>query len=184
MISLLEFSCLTSKNISENVQSDWLNDLASQVELSTPCRYWRSLSNLVASLLNSIQSIASLLLLLFLFIIIFALLGMQVFGGRFNFNPMEDKPRHNFDNFVQAMLTVFQVYSCHVAVLSCWECFRLVILFYWFCIYNFVLFCCWIVYWLNLLIYPWLLFLFPLPRIEENFNLMLNAPRTNLDSQA
>lgn len=42
------------------------------------CRYWRSLSNLVASLLNSIQSIASLLLLLFLFIVIFALLGMQV----------------------------------------------------------------------------------------------------------
>ncbi|XP_050686147.1 muscle calcium channel subunit alpha-1-like isoform X34 [Eriocheir sinensis] len=72
-------------------------------------KYWRSLSNLVASLLNSIQSIASLLLLLFLFIIIFALLGMQVFGGRFNFNATEDKPRHNFDNFVQAMLTVFQI---------------------------------------------------------------------------
>ncbi|XP_068234737.1 muscle calcium channel subunit alpha-1-like isoform X6 [Palaemon carinicauda] len=72
-------------------------------------KYWRSLSNLVASLLNSIQSIASLLLLLFLFIIIFALLGMQVFGGRFNFNPTEDKPRHNFDSFVQAMLTVFQI---------------------------------------------------------------------------
>ena len=41
-------------------------------------RYWTSLSNLVASLLNSIRSIASLLLLLFLFIIIFALLGMQL----------------------------------------------------------------------------------------------------------
>jgi len=72
-------------------------------------RYWKSLSNLVASLLNSIQSIASLLLLLFLFIIIFALLGMQVFGGRFNFDPTNDKPRHNFDTFTQAMLTVFQV---------------------------------------------------------------------------
>ena len=34
-------------------------------------KYWASLSNLVASLLNSIRSIASLLLLLFLFIIIF-----------------------------------------------------------------------------------------------------------------
>ncbi|CAD1480775.1 unnamed protein product, partial [Heterotrigona itama] len=43
--------------------------------------YWRSLSNLVASLLNSIQSIASLLLLLFLFIVIFALLGMQILTG-------------------------------------------------------------------------------------------------------
>lgn len=72
-------------------------------------RYWRSLSNLVASLLNSIQSIASLLLLLFLFIVIFALLGMQVFGGRFNFSPKENKPRHNFDCFWQSLLTVFQI---------------------------------------------------------------------------
>lgn len=72
-------------------------------------RYWRSLSNLVASLLNSIQSIASLLLLLFLFIVIFSLLGMQVFGGRFNFMETEAKPRSNFDTFWQSLLTVFQV---------------------------------------------------------------------------
>ncbi|XP_049533955.1 muscle calcium channel subunit alpha-1-like isoform X5 [Anopheles darlingi] len=72
-------------------------------------KYWQSLSNLVASLLNSIQSIASLLLLLFLFIVIFALLGMQVFGGKFNFNSAVDKPRSNFDSFVQSLLTVFQI---------------------------------------------------------------------------
>ncbi|XP_018307180.1 ca[2+]-channel protein alpha[[1]] subunit D isoform X4 [Mycetomoellerius zeteki] len=72
-------------------------------------KYWRSLSNLVASLLNSIQSIASLLLLLFLFIVIFALLGMQVFGGKFNFSDMEEKTRHNFDSFWQSLLTVFQI---------------------------------------------------------------------------
>ncbi|KAK9299970.1 hypothetical protein QLX08_007186 [Tetragonisca angustula] len=72
-------------------------------------KYWRSLSNLVASLLNSIQSIASLLLLLFLFIVIFALLGMQVFGGKFNFSDLQNKPRHNFDSFWQSLLTVFQI---------------------------------------------------------------------------
>ncbi|XP_025208287.1 muscle calcium channel subunit alpha-1 isoform X3 [Melanaphis sacchari] len=72
-------------------------------------KYWRSLSNLVASLLNSIQSIASLLLLLFLFIVIFALLGMQVFGGKFNFDPTDYKPRSNFDTFWQSLLTVFQI---------------------------------------------------------------------------
>ncbi|XP_069693168.1 muscle calcium channel subunit alpha-1 isoform X2 [Periplaneta americana] len=72
-------------------------------------KYWRSLSNLVASLLNSIQSIASLLLLLFLFIVIFALLGMQVFGGKFDFNNTTDKPRSNFDSFWQSLLTVFQI---------------------------------------------------------------------------
>ncbi|CAK1595367.1 unnamed protein product [Parnassius mnemosyne] len=72
-------------------------------------KYWRSLSNLVASLLNSIQSIFSLLLLLFLFIMIFALLGMQVFGGRFDYDPVKEKERHNFDSFWQAVLTMFQI---------------------------------------------------------------------------
>ncbi|XP_032322744.1 voltage-dependent L-type calcium channel subunit alpha-1S isoform X1 [Camelus ferus] len=71
-------------------------------------KYWTSLSNLVASLLNSIRSIASLLLLLFLFIVIFALLGMQLFGGRFDFEDTEVR-RSNFDNFPQALISVFQV---------------------------------------------------------------------------
>ncbi|XP_067834585.1 voltage-dependent L-type calcium channel subunit alpha-1S-like isoform X2 [Heptranchias perlo] len=71
-------------------------------------RYWTSLSNLVASLLNSVRSIASLLLLLFLFIIIFSLLGMQLFGGKFNFDEMEVR-RSTFDNFPQALLSVFQI---------------------------------------------------------------------------
>ncbi|KAI5607630.1 calcium channel, voltage-dependent, L type, alpha 1S subunit, a isoform X1, partial [Silurus asotus] len=71
-------------------------------------KYWTSLSNLVASLLNSVRSIASLLLLLFLFIVIFALLGMQVFGGKFNF-PDQKIRRSNFDNFPQALITVFQI---------------------------------------------------------------------------
>ncbi|XP_075430993.1 voltage-dependent L-type calcium channel subunit alpha-1D isoform X8 [Ascaphus truei] len=71
-------------------------------------RHWASLSNLVASLLNSMKSIASLLLLLFLFIIIFSLLGMQLFGGKFNFDETQTK-RSTFDNFPQSLLTVFQI---------------------------------------------------------------------------
>ncbi|ESO06433.1 hypothetical protein HELRODRAFT_160603 [Helobdella robusta] len=71
-------------------------------------RYWKSLRVLVASLLNSMRSIASLLLLLFLFIVIFALLGMQLFGGKFSEGEAE-KPRSNFDSFYEALLTVFQI---------------------------------------------------------------------------
>ncbi|XP_066481268.1 voltage-dependent L-type calcium channel subunit alpha-1S isoform X2 [Tiliqua scincoides] len=71
-------------------------------------KYWTSLNNLVASLLNSVRSIASLLTLLFLFIVIFALLGMQLFGGKFDF---DDNVvwRSTFDNFPQALISVFQV---------------------------------------------------------------------------
>uniref|UniRef100_A0A665X9J6 Voltage-dependent N-type calcium channel subunit alpha n=1 Tax=Echeneis naucrates TaxID=173247 RepID=A0A665X9J6_ECHNA len=49
-------------------------------------KYWNSLRNLVVSLLNSMKSIISLLFLLFLFIVVFALLGMQLFGGQGFFN--------------------------------------------------------------------------------------------------
>ena len=62
------------------------------------------------------RSIASLLMLLGLFIMIAALLGMQFFGGKFNYAESdmfndndEEKPRSNFDDFINAMLTVFQV---------------------------------------------------------------------------
>lgn len=74
-------------------------------------RYWYSLRNLVASLINSMRAIASLLLLLFLFIMIFALLGMQVFGGKFaeTASGIEESPRSNFDTFSQSLLTVFQI---------------------------------------------------------------------------
>uniref|UniRef100_A0A5G2QRH0 Voltage-dependent L-type calcium channel subunit alpha n=1 Tax=Sus scrofa TaxID=9823 RepID=A0A5G2QRH0_PIG len=51
-------------------------------------KYWTSLSNLVASLLNSIRSI--------------------LFGGRYDFEDTEVR-RSNFDNFPQALISVFQV---------------------------------------------------------------------------
>ena len=54
------------------------------------------------------KAICSLLLLLFLFLIIFALLGMQLFGGKFNFDETQMK-RSTFDSFPQALLTCFQV---------------------------------------------------------------------------
>jgi len=68
-------------------------------------RYWSSMGNLVKSLVNSIASINALLVLLVLFIFIFALLGMQIFGGRFQ----NEESRSTFNNFWQSCLTVFQI---------------------------------------------------------------------------
>ncbi|XP_035277462.1 voltage-dependent R-type calcium channel subunit alpha-1E-like [Anguilla anguilla] len=69
-------------------------------------KYWASLRNLVVSLMSSMKSIISLLFLLFLFIVVFALLGMQLFGGRFIF---EDYTPTNFDTFPASIMTVFQI---------------------------------------------------------------------------
>jgi hypothetical protein len=70
-------------------------------------KYWGALKNLITSLLASMKSIFSLLFLLFLFIVVFALLGMQIFGGSFS-NQMVT-PRTNYDDFINACLAVFQI---------------------------------------------------------------------------
>ena len=57
--------------------------------------------------MSSLKSIVSLIFLLFLFLIVFALLGMQAFGGRFIFDG--EVPPSNFDRFASAILTVFQI---------------------------------------------------------------------------
>ena len=68
-------------------------------------RYWRSMSLLVKSLLDSMSAIVSLLVLLILFISIFAMLGTQLFGGRFQ----PPSSRSRFESFIGSFLTVFQV---------------------------------------------------------------------------
>lgn len=70
------------------------------------------------------KAICSLLLLLFLFLIIFALLGMQLFGGKFNFDDTQMK-RSTFDSFPQALLTCFQVIYTFKMSLSCPQCLLL-----------------------------------------------------------
>lgn len=49
-------------------------------------------------------------MLLFLNVFIFSLLGMQVFGGKYDFEKGENEyVRQNFDTFYSAFLTVFQL---------------------------------------------------------------------------
>ena len=70
-------------------------------------RYWQSLKNLIGALMGSIGAIMSLMLLLVLFLMIFSLLGMTLFGGKFQ--GRDPVPRTNFDDFWNAFLAVFQI---------------------------------------------------------------------------
>ena len=72
-------------------------------------RHMKSMNVIISVLSKSISSFIYLALLLLLFIIIFALLGMQIFGGKFNFP--EGQPRGNFDSFHSAFVTIFQILS-------------------------------------------------------------------------
>ncbi|TMW68744.1 hypothetical protein Poli38472_006212 [Pythium oligandrum] len=82
-------------------------------------RYWPSLEKLLATIVSTIQEIGNFSVLLLLFMYIYALIGMQVFGNRFRFDeygyPVSHTesaayiPRANFDTILWSMVTIFQV---------------------------------------------------------------------------
>ncbi|OMJ79316.1 hypothetical protein SteCoe_20697 [Stentor coeruleus] len=72
-------------------------------------RYTSSLVLLLKVLGASLSNFAYLFMLLLLLLLIFTLLGIQIFGGTFNFP--EGLPRNNFDSFQWAFVTMFQVLS-------------------------------------------------------------------------
>ena len=75
-------------------------------------RLFRSLEDMrriIRVISETLSSFAFVGLLLIIFIFIYSLFGMQLFGGRFQFSNPQDNPRQNFDSFNNAFLTVYQV---------------------------------------------------------------------------
>ena len=85
---------------------------------------WKSMKRLLGKVLNTVMDLANFGLLLFLFLYIYTLIGMQFFANRLRFdeegypitsiNSYEwthpyDWPRSNFDDFTHSFATVFQV---------------------------------------------------------------------------
>jgi hypothetical protein len=85
-------------------------------------RAWEALQKVIVTVTRSFNKILPLSIILLLFMFIFSLLGMQLYGGGFMFvgrgpecYSWEDVengcsiPRANFDNFGVAMVTIFQM---------------------------------------------------------------------------
>lgn len=72
-------------------------------------RYLNSMKQIVKAVSKSIYNFFYLFLLLTLFLVIFSLLGMQIFAGEFSF--LEGLPRGNFDSFHWAFVTTFILLS-------------------------------------------------------------------------
>ena len=72
-------------------------------------RYMSSLNHIIGALGHSISNLLYLFLIIMLFQLIFTLLGMQVFGGAFNFP--QGLPYGNYDTFHWAFVTTFQILS-------------------------------------------------------------------------
>jgi hypothetical protein len=74
-------------------------------------RYFPSLVQQIKVLQASLAAISSLCLLILLWIVIFAILGMSIFGGKLVDLDTGVAPRLNFDSFFNALLAVFVVFT-------------------------------------------------------------------------
>jgi hypothetical protein len=73
-------------------------------------RNWSSLQSLVTTVMKSGPSLVNFVLILCIFLIMMALVSMQLYGGKFTpEHGFEYVPRNNFDSFASAFVTVFQV---------------------------------------------------------------------------
>eukprot|EP01022_Parablepharisma_sp_SALTPOND_P019005 TRINITY_DN318_c0_g1_i4.p3 TRINITY_DN318_c0_g1~~TRINITY_DN318_c0_g1_i4.p3 ORF type:complete len:653 (+),score=82.50 TRINITY_DN318_c0_g1_i4:9017-10975(+) len=70
-------------------------------------RSLRSMQLLIQVIGETLTSFAYIGMLLIVFLFIYSLLGMQLFGGMFDFP--DGKPRQNYDSFHKAFLSVYQV---------------------------------------------------------------------------
>jgi hypothetical protein len=82
----------------------------------------QSMQTIIDVITRSISSFLYLAMLLLLFIFIYALLGMQTFGGKFNFD--DGVPRGNFDTFNSAFITVFQLMTMENWQIILYDCMR------------------------------------------------------------
>ena len=72
-------------------------------------RYLSGIVDLISIISSSITEFLYLFCLILLFIVIFSLLGMEIFALNFEFP--EGRPRSHFDKFHNAFITIFQVLS-------------------------------------------------------------------------
>eukprot|EP00761_Pharyngomonas_kirbyi_P014924 gb/GECH01014955.1/.p1 GENE.gb/GECH01014955.1/~~gb/GECH01014955.1/.p1 ORF type:complete len:1446 (+),score=208.71 gb/GECH01014955.1/:1-4338(+) len=72
-------------------------------------KIWKSMQELLEAVMSSLKSAATLSIFLVLIVFVYALAGMQLFGGLFGSG--DDRPRHHFDSLFWAGVTVFQVLS-------------------------------------------------------------------------
>lgn len=70
-------------------------------------RTWESLQKTLQTMWTTVLDLRSFVVILALFVLIFALVGMQLFGG--HYCEIDPKPRSNFDTFNNAVVTVLQI---------------------------------------------------------------------------
>lgn len=72
-------------------------------------RSWESLNQLLGTMARSLPRIGPFSVVLLLFMFIFSLVGMQLFGGQLNDPETGEPPRSHYDDLLWALVTTFQI---------------------------------------------------------------------------
>ena len=108
-------------------------------------RKWRRLHSIIIAITKSAQGLLNFLIVLTVIMVIYALVGMEIFGGKYMFHGLDPLPRNNFNSLFWALITVFQVLTGenwndvmhdHMEISAFWSVLFFVSLF---CIGNYIL---------------------------------------------
>jgi hypothetical protein len=72
-------------------------------------RKWKRLRQILVAMLKSAQGLLNFFILLCVIMVIYALIGMEIFGGEYQKYGLDPLPRSNFNSLYWALITVFQV---------------------------------------------------------------------------
>ena len=76
-------------------------------------RGWKQLNALLGTLVRAIPGVSAIFAILFVLILVFTAIGMQIFGGLYqaaiDAGQIDEYPRNNFDFFGWGMVSVFQI---------------------------------------------------------------------------
>ena len=111
MLSMVELSLSSGAGAISAFRSIRIFRIFRVLRITRLLRAMKEMTQIINSLINSVNSLMYLYMLVFLSVFIFALLGMQIFGGNMNFEINSDGhsgiPRQNYSSFFWSFTVCF-----------------------------------------------------------------------------
>ena len=107
MLSLVEMIFMSSSGALSALRAVRIFRVFRVLRMMRLLRGLKSMLQIINVIQRSISSFIYLTMLLLLFVFIYALLGMQIFGGGFTVPEVVGTIRYNYDSFLNAFITSF-----------------------------------------------------------------------------
>ncbi len=104
ILSLIELAFMSGKGALSALRAVRIFRVFRVLRVARLLRGLKSMVQIISVIQRSISSFIYLALLLLLFVFIYALLGMQIFGGTFMDPEVKGTVRYNYDPFINAFI--------------------------------------------------------------------------------